>query len=84
MKARDESVVRVYEGRTDLARLSRSQQQHFDFVFGQHFIALELVFDLIVACRRSEQLCGKSARGEASTHEPLHRCRHRWTVHNPL
>ena len=37
---------------TDLARLSSSQKQHFDFVLGHHTVPLELVLDLIVAYGR--------------------------------
>jgi hypothetical protein len=35
---------------TNLARLSGSEQKHFDFVLGEHAVLLELALDLVIAC----------------------------------
>jgi hypothetical protein len=35
---------------TNLARLSSSEQKHFDFVLGEHAVLLELALDLVIAC----------------------------------
>ena len=46
---------KVEEG-TNLARLSSTEKQHFNFILGQHAITLKLVLDLVIACKLTHPL----------------------------
>lgn len=56
---------------THLARLSSSEEQHFDFILGHHTVPLELVLNLIVACGRM------MVRERNATEEQYENSRHR-------
>ena len=46
---------KVEEG-TNLARLSSTEKQHFNFILGQHAITLKLVLDLVIAYKLTHPL----------------------------
>lgn len=52
--------------RSHLARLSSTEQQHLNLVFGHHAVSLELALDLVISCDSAESVnfgvCDKKLR----------------------